>query len=73
MTQTNTTAANPAPLYVEIDAPSGEFVEGRIIAGELEDGAWDLDSPFTVLDDEDECIRVRQPWDCLISVVEAGQ
>lgn len=73
MVQTNTTAASPAPLYVEIDALNGEFVEGRIIAGEHEDGAWDLDSPFTVLDDEGECIRVRQPWDCLISVVEAGQ
>jgi len=68
-----TTLASPAALHVAIDAPNGEFVEGRIIAGELEDGAWDLDSPFTVLDDEGECIRVRQPWDCLISVVEAGQ
>ena len=58
-----------SPLCVEIDAPNGEFVCGTVVRGERDDGMWDLDAPFTVRDEEGHLIRVRQPWDCTITVV----
>ena len=67
-------------ILVEVGTPYGEDVTGRIVKGcpvgarRMSDGRtltlYDLDSPFTLIDEDGGTVRVANPWNCSITDLE---
>ena len=66
-------------ILVEVSSPDADVI-GRIVKGcpvgarRMSDGRtltlYDLDSPFTMIDEDGGRVRVTNPWNCAITDLE---